>query len=115
MAFAPGVAKRLLKELAALEASPPEGIRVGQPEDLSIITAYIAGPSGTPFSGGGFRYWDVGMDRTGSRSRRHGLPSFGDLSGTEGLSEWRSSGWEKGLSGKFVSAVKAKADRTCQA
>ncbi|KAJ3163083.1 ubiquitin-conjugating enzyme E2 S [Geranomyces michiganensis] len=52
----PAVIKRLSKELAALLASPPEGIKVIVNTDrISDVQAWIQGPEGTPYENGCFR------------------------------------------------------------
>lgn len=54
-ALAPGIARRLAKELAALETAAPEGVKVESSDQLSVVYAYLKGPSDTPFAGGVFK------------------------------------------------------------
>ncbi|KIP06632.1 hypothetical protein PHLGIDRAFT_72360 [Phlebiopsis gigantea 11061_1 CR5-6] len=45
-----------MRELAELQTSPPEGIRVSTSEDNMLdVTGMIQGPEGTPYAGGYFR------------------------------------------------------------
>lgn len=54
--LAPGVMAKLMKEMRKLNKQPLEGIRVNvDQENLSVITAEIDGPEGTPFEGGIFQ------------------------------------------------------------
>lgn len=55
MELAPGVIRRLAKELAALEANPPDGIKIEVEDNLSSVVAYIKGPEDTPFAEGVFK------------------------------------------------------------
>ena len=55
MSLQPGVARRLAKEIAALEANPPDGIRVDAGDNLAVLNAYLQGPNDTPFAGGVFK------------------------------------------------------------
>ncbi|KAJ1673996.1 ubiquitin-conjugating enzyme E2 S, partial [Spiromyces aspiralis] len=48
--------KAILKELAHLQRSPPEGIKViPNEQDITKIYAYLLGPPGTPYEGGVFK------------------------------------------------------------
>ncbi|KAK7680784.1 hypothetical protein QCA50_016092 [Cerrena zonata] len=56
MSVTPAVMRRLMRELAELQNSPPEGIRVVTSEDNMLdVTGIIEGPEGTPYAGGYFR------------------------------------------------------------
>ncbi|KAH9856201.1 ubiquitin-conjugating enzyme/RWD-like protein [Lenzites betulinus] len=56
MSVPPAVIRRLMRELAELRTSPPEGIRVVTNEDNMLdVTGIIEGPEGTPYAGGYFR------------------------------------------------------------
>ncbi|KAJ1961058.1 ubiquitin-conjugating enzyme E2 S, partial [Dimargaris xerosporica] len=55
-ALASTVVRRVVKEMQSLVQSPPEGIRVlVNEENLADITAWIAGPAGTPYANGYFK------------------------------------------------------------
>ncbi|KAF8637095.1 hypothetical protein AX17_003000 [Amanita inopinata Kibby_2008] len=48
--------RRVMRELAELKKSPPEGIRVQtNEEDMLDVTGIIQGPEGTPYAGGYFK------------------------------------------------------------
>jgi len=52
----PMVVAKLMRDIRSLCKAPPEGIRVSfNEENISIITAEIDGPEGTPFEGGLFK------------------------------------------------------------
>ncbi|KAJ3032240.1 hypothetical protein HK097_005359, partial [Rhizophlyctis rosea] len=52
----PSVMKRLAKELTQLDQAPPEGIQpIVNEDNITDVQAWIAGPIGTPFTGGVFR------------------------------------------------------------
>lgn len=52
----PTTIKTLLRELTSLQRTPPSDIRVSLSDtDILSFTAYIRGPSGTPYSSGYFR------------------------------------------------------------
>lgn len=52
---APAVMRNIMKELKEITSAPLEGIRVvPSDEDLTSITAIIAGPEGTPYEAGEF-------------------------------------------------------------
>ncbi|XP_054762545.1 ubiquitin-conjugating enzyme E2 S-like [Lytechinus pictus] len=54
--FSPHVIRQIVKEIADLKLSPPEGIKVfPSDEDITDIHAVIEGPSGTPYAAGQFR------------------------------------------------------------
>ena len=55
--IAPAVMRRLMKEIAQLIHTPPEGIKVSIPDesDCTEIHAFISGPHETPFAGGVFQ------------------------------------------------------------
>jgi len=56
MSLAPGAMRRLMREVATLRTSPPDGLRiVTSDEDMLDIIGVIAGPEGTPYEGGYFR------------------------------------------------------------
>ncbi|KAF8312315.1 hypothetical protein DL93DRAFT_1317978 [Clavulina sp. PMI_390] len=56
MSLPPGAMRRLMKEVATLRTSPPEGLRiVTSEEDMLDLVGIIAGPEGTPYEGGYFR------------------------------------------------------------
>jgi len=56
MSLAPGAMRRLMREVATLRTSPPDGLRiVTSDEDMLDIIGIIAGPEGTPYEGGYFR------------------------------------------------------------
>jgi len=56
MALTPLAFRRLTKELAQLQQSPPEGIRVVIPEDDVLdVAGWVEGPVGTPYEGGYFQ------------------------------------------------------------
>ncbi|CED85338.1 related to e2 ubiquitin-conjugating enzyme [Phaffia rhodozyma] len=48
--------RRIAKELGQLRKEPPEGVRVVvDEEDITMFTAWVQGPDGTPYTGGYFR------------------------------------------------------------
>jgi len=54
--LAPASVRRIMREIADLTQTPPEGIKLIQnDEDVSDIQAVIDGPAGTPYEGGYFR------------------------------------------------------------
>ncbi|TFY61630.1 hypothetical protein EVG20_g6976 [Dentipellis fragilis] len=56
MSVPPSVMRRIMRELAELRSSPPEGVRVAVNEDNMLdVTGIIEGPEGTPYAGGYFR------------------------------------------------------------
>lgn len=64
MSTSPLVLRRVAREVAYLQRSPPEGIAVEVSEqDLLDVSGWIQGPAGTPYQGG---YFHVHVNFAGS-------------------------------------------------
>ncbi|KAF9511507.1 hypothetical protein BS47DRAFT_1346666 [Hydnum rufescens UP504] len=56
MSLGPTAMRRLVREMATLRSSPPDGIRVTtNEEDILDFCGIVQGPEGTPYEGGYFR------------------------------------------------------------